>query len=211
MATLGTIKIPLELQSLIERISDEKEGMLDEYKPDDFDSKKYNEISFLLQFNRLVDPVIIAMFIGLFKSQSLPPEQEKEMEIDLEVNGEYEFNVDIEKYKELFNNYLLCLWIKRNGYPNKDDNIYLYREELYDFLKEINDDDYFEKIIIPFYTKKSCQEETKRSFISRLEDSGYVGFKKEELSMASPEFLGKELINLQDKFWENVIMPLNLE
>jgi len=211
MGTLGIIKIPLELQNLIERISDEREDELNEYRPSDFDLDKYNETSLLLQFNRLVDPVVIAMFIGLFKTQSLPPREENEIEIDSEVKGEYEFNVDIEKYKELFNNYLLCLWIKRNGYPNKDDNIYVYREKLYNFLNQINNDDYFKKIIIPFYTKKSCREETKRSFVSRLEDSGYVGFKKEELSMASPEFLAKELINLQNKFWENVIMELSLE
>jgi len=198
---LGNIKMPKELEEIIKESSNAEASE----KPADYDVKEYNSESFLLRFDRLIDPVILSMFFGLYKSQELPPE-DPETKFDLE--GSYEFGVDIEEYREIFNNLLLCLWIHKNSFPTSKD-VSEFRKRLYNFTKKILDDDYFRGVIIPFYTKKAAESTRGRSFLARMRGSGYVRYKKEKMSMASQEFICKEFAERQEEFGDLIIKPLS--
>jgi len=198
---LGIIKMPKELEEIMEEQSNPESSE----KPADYNVGEYNSESFLLRFDRLIDPVIVTMFFGLYKSQELPPE---DPETKFDLGGSYEFGVDIEEYREIFNNLLLCLWIHKNGFP-KSKEVSEFRKRLYDFTKKILDDDYFRGVIIPFYTKKAAESTRGRSFLARMRGSGYVRHKKEKMSMASPEFICKEFAERQKEFRDLVIKPLS--
>jgi len=200
---LGNIQIPKELEEIIKESSAEESG-----KPADFDENEYNLKNFLTEFDRLIDPVIVGLFFGLYKSRELPPD-DPETKFDLE--SSYEFGVDIEEYRGIFNNLLLCLWVHKNGFPSKSGDLSKYRKRLYDFTKKILDDDYFKGVIIPFYTKKAAEPTggRGRSFLARIKGSGYVSYKKEKISMASPEFISKEFVDIQKEFGDHIIKQLS--
>lgn len=212
MVSIGEITIPKELEETIDEIRKSTEK--DETKArkggifSSETSLERKQKNYLTEFERLFDPVIVSMFYGLYKSQKLPPEGSK---ISLDLEGKVEFgDVNISKYRGLFNNLLFSLWVKNNGMP-EPGRTSDYREELYNFIEEILNFDYFKNILIPFYTKKAAATETERSFISRLEDSNRAKYKKEELGFATPEYIFEEFHTKQKEFVEKVINPISEE
>ena len=157
---------------------------------------------FLSAFEHLIDPVLLGIFYGLYKSQELPP-------IDIEEKkllASYEFNVDLDPYDSLLNHYLFCLWIHKNGTPDKSGDIIKYREDLYSFVSKILDKEYYKNVIIPFYIEKADESAgASTSFLYRVWNSNNIGI---ELQRYSPEYLALEFGTLQDDFMKNIIKPL---
>lgn len=206
---LGNVRLPQNLEEVIEKKSNADTSFKEEEKflgKSSSSEREKNPQSFLNRFDRLIDPVILSLFFGLYKSRELPPEDD-EPSFDLE--GSYEFGVDISRYKEIFNNLLLYLWVYENGFPTEPKNLMEYRQKLYDFTQKILEDDYFRKVIIPFYTKKADESESGRSFLARLKDSEFVEYEKEKMSMATPEFIFKEFTTRQKEFSDEIIKPLS--
>jgi hypothetical protein len=78
-----------------------------------------------VKFQRLIDPVILSAFYGLYKSRELPPLNIE----DYPLENSYEFgNVDIGDFSDKLNHFLFCLWVKQNGFPDNKVDILVYRE-----------------------------------------------------------------------------------
>jgi hypothetical protein len=154
----------------------------------------------LFNFDRLIDPVIVATFFGLYKSRELPPLDADEYPLE----KSYEFgNVDISDFADKLNHFLFCLWVKQNGLPNINENILDYRESLYKFISKIISDRYFVGVVIPFYVKKAdAPEAEKSSFLHRLWSSDNIQMISE---MYSPEYLSSEFDMAQNEFVNDVI------
>jgi hypothetical protein len=171
-------------------------------------SKKKQEkesTGYLVRFDRLIDPVTVATLYGLYKSAELPPIEEEEILLE----KSYEFNVDISPFANLLNHFLFCLWVKKNGAPDKSSDIVKYREELYRFVTKLLDVDYYRTVLIPFYLKKADQsEDDETSFLYRMWNSDNVGLKLEDYS---PEFLSLEFSSAQEEFISSVVAPLKKE
>jgi len=178
----GNLQLPENLFSVILAVSPEekrKEGLLK-------------------GFERVVDPVLIGVFFGLFKSQELPPIDEKEITLD----KKYEFNVDISPQADLLNHYLFCLWIKEKGLPDLSQNIDKYREDLYDFISRLHDAEYYRSVLIPFYLRKADESESgEPSFLYRLWNSDDIGL---VLQPHSPEYLALEFNSAKSEFMTKV-------
>ena len=148
--------------------------------------------------DRLIDPVIIAVFYGLYKSRKLPSFAST---IDAPIN--HEFNVDITAYTKVFNHFLFCLWLKNNKMPVDEKNYSEYRVKLYDFVEKILDEDIWRTTIIPFYVLQAdYANEPALSFLYKLRNTHSVDI--ESLSH-SPEFLAMEFIQEQQEFLEEVV------
>ena len=158
----------------------------------------------LVKFQRLIDPVILATFYGLYKSKELPPLTEEEFLLE----NSYEFgNVDIGDFSDKLNHFLFCLWVKQNGFPNINVDILTYREKLYSFISKILSEKYFIGVVIPFYLKKADESEGDRSsFVHRLWSSDNIEMISE---MYSPEFLAKEFNLVQSEFITDVIAAVS--
>ncbi|GAI24574.1 unnamed protein product, partial [marine sediment metagenome] len=125
----------------------------------------------LTKFQRLVDPLVIGIFYGLFKSKKLPPIDRKEIKLETT----YEFGVNVSSFISVFNHCLLSLWLKNNNLPNQDIDLVEYRKKLYIFIEKILDLEYFQNVIIPFYLQISDEKEGNRvSFLYRMWNSGNV-------------------------------------
>jgi len=186
----GTIQVTEQLYDILNMISEQK--------------KNREPNGHLARFARLIDPVIIAAFFGLYKSQELPPLEEEE---EIKLNNSYEFNVDISDFTDIFNHFLFCLWVKENGLPDKSEDMMKYRERLYHFVSKLLDDKYFLGVILPFYLRKADESEgeSTSSFLHRLANSDDIGIVLQDYS---PEFLAKEFSLMQSEFISNVIAPL---
>jgi len=157
---------------------------------------------YLAGFERLIDPVIIGTFFGLYKSKQLPPLDEERIELE----KSYEFNVDISSFSETFNHLLFCLWVAKEGLPDKAKDIVAYREALYRFISKLQDNDYYRNVLIPFYLSKADEMEgSESSFLYRLWNSDTVGV---ELQTYSPEYLALEFRSARDEFLKDMIIPL---
>jgi hypothetical protein len=158
---------------------------------------------YLVGFERLIDPLIVATLFGLFKSQELPPLDKEEILLD----KSHDYNVEISDFAETLNHFLFCLWVKKNGSPEKSPDIVKYRQELYGFISKLLDADYFRNVIIPFYLNKANQQEAKgtSTFIHRMASSDNVGLSLEEYS---PEYLAREFTSAQNDFINCVIGKL---
>jgi hypothetical protein len=184
----GNLQVPENLLQIINAIS---EGQ-----------KSKDNSGFLAGFNRLIDPAIITMFYGLYKSQELPPIDEE----DAKLQASYEFNVDLDPYDNMFNHYLFCLWLNKNGRPEKSKDIMKYREDLYYFISKILDPDIYKNVVIPFYLSKADESEgSETSFLYRLWNSDSIGMTLQDFS---PEYLAREFSSAQNDFTKNVIVPL---
>jgi len=157
------------------------------------------EDNLLRNFNTLVDPLILNLFYGLYKSKKLPPNDEKQIELE----KTYEFNVAIGSYANIFNHFLFLLWLKENGIPKDDKNSILYRKNLYEFMNRLNDMNYYQSIVIPFYLA-IADESTKseRSFTHRMFTIENI---KTESALDTPEYLAIEFSTLQEEFLNEIV------
>jgi len=185
----GTIQVTERLYEILNMISEQK--------------KNREPSGHLARFARLIDPVIIAAFYGLYKSRELPPLEEEEIKLD----NSYEFNVDISDFTDIFNHFLFCLWVKENGLPDESKDMMKYRQQLYHFISKLLDGKYFLGVILPFYLKRADESESEStsSFLHRLASSDKIGIVLQDYS---PEFLAKEFSLIQNEFISDVIAPL---
>jgi hypothetical protein len=184
----GNIHVTDHLYQILEIISQKK--------------KRQDNSGHLAKFERLIDPVILATFYGLYKSRELPPSQE-----DFPLEKSYEFNADISDFANKLNNFLFCLWVKQNGLPDNKTDIMKYREKLYEFTSRIISEKYFISVILPFYINKADEAEGENSsFLHRLWSSDNIGIVNE---IYSPEFLAVEFDNSQADFIKEVIEDLS--
>jgi len=189
------IDLPNELFGIVNVKSNEN---VDD-KPDNYEISMYNIENYLSKFNRIVDPVIISMFYGLYISKKLPTE----LNVEYSNCTKKEFGVDITKEVNIFTHLLFCLWLKENGFPNEFLNIRDYREKLYKFIKKLLDQDYFTNQIIPFYLNQARESDS--GFIHEMKESGYLEFKSLQ---NSPEYLAMVFRAAQEDFEKTVIVPL---
>lgn len=201
---LGYIKLPDELYNIIDTKSkydgnDEKHE--ESEKPYDYVEGKYNSKSYIVDFKRLIDPIIISMFYGLYISKKLPPEEESQISLD----KSYEFAANISNHVEIFNHFLFCLWVKENGLPTEVEDKIDYRGRLYEFVDKLIDKNYYVDVIIPFYVNESNKTGFGESFLYRMKESGFVPWKSSD---KSPEFIAREFKEEQCKFKEEIIDPL---
>jgi len=198
---IKSVGLPPELHGVVEirSLKDSKNEKKPE-KPEDYAKYKYNKKSHILSFDKMIDPVIISLFYGLYKSKKLPDINEQ-----INTYEKREFGVDIYTYWEIFSHLLFCLWIKINGYPNESSDILEYRKVLYGFIGDLLDEEYFISKIIPFYLNEANNSETGYPFLYHLKESGFVELKS---SINSPEYLSMEFQTAQKDFEDEVIKPL---
>lgn len=189
------IDLPNELFGIVNVKSNEN---VDD-KPDDYEISVYNIENYLSKFNRIVDPVIISMFYGLYISKKLPTE----LNVEYSNFTKKEFGVDITKEVNVFTHLIFCLWLKENGFPNELSNIRDYRGNLYKFIKKLLNQDFFTNQIIPFYLNQARESDS--GFIHEMKESGYLEFKSLQ---NSPEYLSMEFRAAQEDFEKTVIVPL---
>jgi len=166
-----------------------------------YDSKNSEE-DYIKNFPRLVDPLIIGIFYGLYKSKELPPLVEV-----FDIKGKnWDSNVNIGAEANIFNNMLLCLWLKLNGMPDDVEDINEYRNNLYKFIKNILNVDYYKNVLIPFYLEKANNPEGEDpSYLYRINSS-----KEADLSPSrkNPEYIAIEFSSVQKDFMNEIIKPL---
>jgi len=164
--------------------------------------QKKESVGFLSSFERLIDPVMMTTLFGLYKSQELPPLDKEEMSLD----KSYEFNVDISSFTQILNHFLFCLWVNKNGLPDKSKEIIEYRKKLYKFVSKLLDSDYYRSVLIPFYLEKANESgSSETSFIYRLWNSDESGV---NITTHSPEYLALEFASAQSDFIANIMTPL---
>jgi len=181
----GNIQVTQHLYEILDLISTKR--------------KNQDTSGHLSKFERLIDPVILATFYGLYKSRELPPLDIEDYPLD----KSYEFNADISDFADKLNHFLFCLWVKKHGLPDQNMNIMSYREDLYRFTAKIISDRYFIGVVIPFYIFKADEAEgEKSSFLHRLWSSDNIGVINE---IYSPEYLATEFDALQEDFTKEII------
>lgn len=179
----GNIKVTENMEELLQHAAE---------------SKKNNN-GYWGDHDRLIDPVIISIFYGLYKSRKLPPLEWD----DVSAAKTHEFNVDITPYTNIFNHFLFCLWLYENDLPNSETDINEYRKKLYTFLENILDQDKWRLVIIPFYIREADSSEgDELSFVYRFWNSDSVEM---ESSPMSPEFLSMEYDVMQNEFFEEIV------
>ena len=184
------------------QVPDNLKEVIDSIPPFENKSPPAESSGYISSFKLKMDPVLLCTMFGLYKSQELPPTNKEELVL---FSKSHEFNVEIGDFADLLNHFLFCLWVDKNGSPDKCADIMKYREELYGFVKKLLDPDYYRAVLIPFYLSKADQEESgTSSFTHRLASSDNV---KLELEDHSPEFLKREFVAAQIEFIKNVIIP----
>lgn len=164
----------------------------DEPSFDTKDAPEFNTTSYLRAFDRQIDPVILCLFYGLYRSRTLP-----ENLPSVKFNNTREFNANITKPLEQFNNLLYALWIRENGIPERASDLLKYRKKLYDFLKYIQDYNQIVSTIIPYYLSVADEADGDRSFINRLKHTGFCRY---ETSDMTPEYIGLVFLQAQEDF-----------
>lgn len=182
------LDLPDDLFDVITAVKSGEEPSFDKNEASD-----YNEISYLKSFERQIDPVIICLFYGLYKSKKLP----ENVTESIRFGNNHEFGANITKHIEAFVNLLYALWIKENDIPEKASDLLKYREKLYSFLSTIQDYNYIVSTIFPYYLSAADEKDGDRSFINRLKHSGYCRY---ENSDVSPEYVSLIFIQEQEDF-----------
>jgi hypothetical protein len=161
--------------------------------------KETNPSGNLAKFDRLIDPVVIAAFYGLYKSKDLPPLDVEETTL----GATRDFYLNISEFANKFNHFLFCLWVKKNGLPGQHGDVLKYREQLYGFLSKLLDQRFFLSVVLQFYLKKTDEPEGKKSsFVHRLLGSDNVDM---TFQIYSPEFLAQEFNVAQKEFMQNIV------
>ncbi len=184
------LDLPDDLLSITKAVKE------DEPSFDKKDAPVFNGTSYLRAFDRQIDPVILCLFYGLYKSKRLP-----ENIPSIKFNNTREFNANISKPIEQFNNLLYALWIKENGIPERASDLLKYRKKLYDFLKYIQDYNQTVSTIIPFYLSVADEIDGDRSFINRVKHSGFCRY---ETSDMTPEYIGLVFLQAQEDFLDHI-------
>lgn len=192
----GNLQVPDTLKEIINSIPPFEDKSLHNEPP-----------KYVGSFKQKIDPVLLCTLFGLYRSQELPPLDKEEVAL---FSKYHDFNVEIGGFVDVINHFLFCLWVKKNGSPDKCADIMKYREELYTFIKKLLDPDYYRLILIPFYLSKANEQESgTSSFVHRLASSDDV--KMEIAKDNSPEFLACEFASAQSEFINNVVAPLEGE
>ena len=201
----GDLQVPDELYELIMAKSDadtKEKSREVEILPKHGEFLKSNTKNYFASFDRLIDPVIIALFYGLYNSMELPPDRDTAIQMD----KRKEFLADISTQLDILVHYLFCLWISKNGFPHEAKDQLEYRRQLYDFLEKVLDQQYISDIMIPYYLEKARNHDPgTTSFLYRFKESGFVEWKSTDFS---PEYLAVEFKALQDSFIATVVTPL---
>lgn len=187
----GKIPVTENMYAILKTISENKK-----------ESTAKTHRGYLVTFDRLIDPIIVATLYGLYKSRVLPPVDLK----DYPLEKSYEFgNVDISDFSDKLSHLLFCLWVKENGFPNQKMNLADYRQNLYGFISKIISERYFIDVVVPFYLQKADESDGERSsFIYRLWSSDDISIISEQYS---PEFIAVEFYREQKGFIDDIIMP----
>lgn len=191
--------IPETIKNLVKIIQETQ-------KPDKEESLEEgcnNEAYFSKQGVRIIDPFFISMFYGLYITEELPPYPIDKY--DLSDGKSHDFgNIDISRYKDVFNNLLFCLWIYKYGLPENALNHSEYRKNLYSFLDDILKDNYFLDVTVPFYLQKVSDS----SFIQRLMESNYTENRSSPDN--APEFLALEYHKKQKNFFDKIFNEFDI-
>lgn len=158
-----------------------------------------NEEGFFKE-TRIIDPVFACAYYGLYDSLLLPPQNSETYLIEQAVAHDFG-SVDISILKKNLNNLVFALWIIRNGLPTHSGSIE-YRKNLYGFLKELLNDDYFVNVTLPFYLDKAVK--SKMNFVDKLENSNRTEYASSD---NSPELIGLTFKRAQEKFYQEVFSP----
>lgn len=189
------------------QVPDAVKEIINSIPPFDDKSPRTEPPVYIGSFKQKIDPVLLCTLFGLYRSQELPPLDKEEV---APFSKYHDFNVEIGGFADVINHFLFCLWVKKNGAPDKCADIMKYREELYAFIQKLLDPDYYRLILIPFYLSKANEQESgTSSFIHRLASSD--GVKMEIAKDNSPEFLACEFASAQNEFIANIITPLEGE
>lgn len=151
----------------------------------------------LLGFKRKVDKMLICVFYGLYHSRSIPFEELFNDDLNYEGFVDERFNVNINESVNIIRNLMLMLWlIENNNYDSRQQ----FRDELYEFLEHLLDDDKFIKIIIPYYLKiANTSEGADLSFIKTMYKSAYSTY---ESNILCPEHLALRFLSKKGNFME---------
>lgn len=183
---IKSLDLPDDLFDVVEAIKG------DEPPFDENDASSYNRESYLMSFERQIDPVIVCLFYGLYKSKKLP-----ENIPPIKFNNSREFGANIAKSIELFINLLYALWIKENSVPEKASDLLGYRKRLYNFLQSLLDYNYLITTVIPYYLSIADEDNGDRSFINRMKHSGYCRYENTDVS---PEYVALMFMQEQEDF-----------
>lgn len=198
------VKIPEELYGILQTNYMYAKERTVPQPPETTEGGRYNKMSYHLQFDRLVDPMIISVFYGLYVSKELPPESEDALELD----KDWEFAANISVYMNIFLHLLLCLWIRKNGFPDEcKGDLLKYRRDLYDFLTRTMNGKYAVSVLMPFYLNKARKAEGGfASFLYRMRESEFADCKSSE---TTPEYLSMEFNAAQEDFLREIVDPLD--
>jgi hypothetical protein len=192
--------LPQEIKDFIKKIQDIKDPEVsDKQYPLEYSEENFNKKDFYESPNvRIIDPLFVLVFYGLYESKELPPFPLKEYAVS--DGSQHDFgSVDVTNPKKILNHLIFCLWVKQNGLPDERNNVFEYRKNLYVFLDNILEDEYFMSVIVPFYLSKALK--SPRKFVDRVSESNYVKF---EDSIKAPEYIAQEFTKVQEKFYEYV-------
>jgi len=139
--------LPSKIFDLIELIQKTKDDKNVKQEEKGFNLEGY------FKKTRIIDPLFILIFYGLYDSEELPPHIIEKLDFGNVKSHDFG-SVDISQYKNIFNHLLFCLWVEQNGFPEASKNSLEYREKLYKFLDSILIEDFFSEVTIPFYLSK---------------------------------------------------------
>lgn len=192
--------LPPEIKDFIKKIQDIKDpGITEKQFPLEYSEEGFNKKDFFDSSSvRIIDPLFILVYFGLYESKELPPFPLKEYPVPDGFQHDFG-SVDVTTPKKILNHLIFCLWVKKNGLPDERNNTFEYRKNLYIFLDNILEDEYFMSVTVPFYLFKALQ--SPRKFFDRFFDSNYVKF---EDSIKSPEYIAVEFQKTQQKFYDYI-------
>ena len=202
---IGNIQLPEELFDLIQTKAKHDQSV-DDYneitqRPEGYNKTDFNKLPYTTKFNRLIDPVIISIYYGLYLSKELPPLEGEPIILD----KKHEFSANISNQIDVFRHLMFCLWININGYPFECSDGVEYRKSLYQFIQKILDDTYIVNVIIPFYLEKAANTDHGTSFLFRMRESNFIKWESNDIS---PEYFAIEFNLIQEDFYNSIIKPL---
>lgn len=186
--------IPKTIKNLVRLVQETQKRNKEESSEEGYNKEAY----FSKQGVRIIDPVFISMFYGLYITEELPPYPNEKYDLPDGISHDFG-NAPIETHKEVFNNLLFCLWVYKYGLPENTLNNSEYRKNLYSFLDNILKDGYFLEVTVPFYLQKVSDS----SFIQRLMESNYTENRSSPDN--APEFLALEFHKKQKKFLDKIL------
>jgi len=186
--------IPETIKNLVKIIQETQKLDREESLEKGFNKEAY----FSKQIVRIVDPFFISMFYGLYTTEELPPYPIEKYDLSDGKSHDFGNPADMIRYRDVFNNLLFCLWVYKYGLPENALNPSDYRENLYSFLDNILQNDYFLDVTVPFYLQRISDS----SFIQRLMESNYANNRSSPDN--APEFIALEFHKKQKMFFDKI-------